>query len=343
MNSAPFMVDWAVSGRCNMSCQHCRGFSQDEVSGEEARRIISEIARLQPGWLIVEGGEPFLRTDIFDLLDHMHKHGLDIHLITNGLLLGKENLDRLRKLNVKVMVSIDGATAATYESIRRGGSFQQVMKSIYEYSSCGLLEALNFTILKTNYTEIPGIFELARECGVAKINLIGYKPYQGNGSELLASTEYREAVRLACQAAQQTGIQFFFDEPFFPAVSGELNLEVSQPRTNAGITVLNFSGCIFGQYLYIEPDGRVKPCSFSPLVVGNVRERSLDEIWQEMLASPLLARIREAENRTGCCRGCPHLSECKGCRSRTFLMTGDWLASDPVCPLIFDKAIMEQR
>ena len=82
----------------------------------------------------------------------------------------------------------------------------------------GLLEAINFTILKRNYTEIPGIFELAASIGVRSITIIGLKPCENYGEELLTPQQYREGITLACQAAQKTGVGFFFDEPFFSAL-----------------------------------------------------------------------------------------------------------------------------
>jgi len=306
---------------------------KSELSTERARRLIAEIAELKPGWVFVEGGEPFLREDLFDLLALMQQKQLKVHLSTNGTLLTPRILTTLKQLEVRVMISIDGTTTATYESIRDGASFEKVVEQTRNCAQEGILEAIDFILLKRNYTEIPAIFKLAASVGAPKITLIGLKPCRDYSEELLSPQEYREAVKLACQAAQETGIEFFFDEPFFWATVKELGLAAHLPAASAGIVISSTSACALGEYLFIESNGEVRPCSFAPLVLGNVNEKPLGEIWREMLASPLLHQIKDPHTRTGYCSDCQYLADCKGCRARTFFLTGDWFGSDPVCPL----------
>jgi radical SAM protein with 4Fe4S-binding SPASM domain len=316
--------------------------TEGELSTEKARSLVAEIAKLRPGWVIVEGGEPLLREDLFSLLDLMWQKQLEVHLITNGMLLTPQLMTALKSLGVKVMISIDGATRATYEAIRGGASFETVLDRARHCAQEGLLEAINFTVLKSNYTEIPGIFELAASIGVREVTFIGLKPCHGYREELLTPQEYEEAIRLTCLGAEKTGVGFFFDEPFFWPTVKERGLTAEMPEVNVGILAPTTTACIFGEYLFIEPNGDVKPCSFAPMVVGNVNEKPLDTIWQEVLTAPFFRQIREPESRTGYCRGCQYLAECKGCRSRTFLLSGDWFASDFCCPLVLKPAIKKQ-
>jgi len=330
---SPYFVDWAITAKCNLSCSHCRGFPKGELSTDRAKKLVAEIAELRPGWVIVEGGEPLLRPDLVELFGLMQQRQLEVHLITNGMLLNPQILTTLKQLGVRVMVSIDGATRATYEAIRNGANFDRVVQSAGDYAKEGLLEAINFTLLKTNYTEIPGLFELAASIGVKRVTIIGLKPCQDYLAELLTPQEYQEAIKLACQAAQETGIEFFFDEPFFWPTVRERGLMAQMPAVDTGILVSSTSACIFGEYLFIETNGEVKPCSFAPMTIGNVNEKSLGEIWREALSSPFLHQLKDPKTKTGYCQSCQYLEECKGCRSRTFVLTGDWFASDPACPL----------
>ncbi len=194
-------------------------------------------------------------------------------------------------------------------------------------------EALNFTILKSNQTELADIMHLAVSIGAPKINFIGLKPCHNYQNETLTPTEYREAIHTVCRVAGETGIEFFFDEPFFWAAVKEWGISVTTPAGNAGIVAPSDTACAFGKYMFIEPDATVKPCSFAQLQVGNVNSKSLDEIWRDMLSSPLINEIKGCKSRTGHCSTCFYLESCKGCRSRTFAVTGDWFASDPACPL----------
>ena len=341
-NQSPHLVDWAITSKCNLNCRHCRGFPQGDLSTERATKLIAEIAELKPGWVIVEGGEPLLRPDIFELLGLMRQKQLDVHLITNGMLTSPEILTTLKQLGVKVMVSIDGATKATYEATRNGADFERVIQTAGEYAREGLLEAINITLLKTNYREIPGLFKLAASIGVKKVTIIGLKPCQDFLGKLLTSEEYGEAVKLACQAAQETGVEFFFDEPFFWPTVKEWGLLAHLPAEETGILVSSTSACIFGEYLFVETNGGVKPCSFSPITVGNVNEKPLGEIWNEVLSSPFFHQLKDSKTRTGSCQSCQYLEDCKGCRSRTFVLTGDWFASDPCCPLSLKLAGKEE-
>ena len=341
-SQSPYFVDWAITGKCNLSCRHCRGFPGGELSTERARKLVVEIAELKPGWVIIEGGEPLLREDLFELLELMRQRQLEVHLITNGMLLSPQILTTLKQLGVKVMISIDGATPATYEAIRNGASYDRVVQAARNCAEEGLLEAINFTILKRNYTEIPGIFELAASIGVRSITIIGLKPCENYSEELLTPQEYGEGITLACRAAQKTGLEFFFDEPFFWATVKEFGLPTRVPVVGTGILVSSTSACTFGEYLFIEVNGDVKPCSFAPMSVGNVNEKSLGEIWREVLSSPFFRRLKDPKTRTGYCRGCRYLEECMGCSSRTFVLTGDWFASDPVCPLRLKLAVKEE-
>jgi radical SAM protein with 4Fe4S-binding SPASM domain len=330
---SPFMVDWAITEVCNLKCRHCRGMLSGDLTHDRAAQLVNEIAELKPAWVIIEGGEPLLRPDLFDILEALRHKSLEVHLISNGLLLDSEIISRLHTLGVKVMISIDGATSATYETIRTGSSFPKAVDAARRCARAGVLGAINCTVLKANYHEIPGIFDLAASVGAPKINFIGLKPCHNYPAELLTAAECGEAIRLACSSGKRTGIDFFFDEPFFGAVAQEWGLPAPQPAGDAGIVASGTNACIFGEYLFIEPSGDVKPCSFAPITVGNVTEKSLTDIWSEMLASPFFHRIREPSWRSGHCRDCRHLSQCKGCRSRTRVITGDWFASDPVCPL----------
>jgi radical SAM protein with 4Fe4S-binding SPASM domain len=338
----PYFVDWAITARCNLSCKHCRGFPKGEVSTERARKLIDEIAELRPGWVIVEGGEPLLRPDLFELLGLMRQKGLEVHLITNGMVISPKIIAALKQLGVKVMVSIDGANKATYEAIRNGADFDTVVQSARTYATEGLLEAINITLLKENFREIPEFFDLAVSVGVNRVTIIGLKPCQDFTQKLLTPEEYGEAIKLACQAAQETGVEFFFDEPFFWPAVREWGLLAHQPAVGTGIVVSSTSACVFGEYIFIETNGGVKPCSFPPMTVGNVNDKPLDEIWKDMLASPLVQQIKDQKTRVGHCRSCQYLEDCKGCRSRTFVLTGDWLASDPVCPLSLKLAVREK-
>ena len=85
MSELPYLIDWAITSSCNLNCRHCRGMMEEDLTTEQAKALIGEIAKLRPGWVIVEGGEAFLHRDIFELLSLMKDYQLNVHLITNGM------------------------------------------------------------------------------------------------------------------------------------------------------------------------------------------------------------------------------------------------------------------
>ncbi len=205
-HQSPNLIDWAITSKCNLSCRHCRGFPEGEVSTDRAKKLIDEIVELKPGFVIVEGGEPLLRDDLFELLGLMRQRQLEVHLISSGMLLSPQILTTLKQLGVKLMISIDGTTKATYEAIRNGASFDKVVEAARNCVKEGLLEAINFTILRENYTEIPQIFKLTASIGIPSITFIGLKPCEDYREKLPSPKEYREAINLTCQTAQKMGI-----------------------------------------------------------------------------------------------------------------------------------------
>jgi len=304
-----------------------------ELNTECALKIVNEIAELKPGWVIIEGGEPFLREDLFKILEQLQQNQIPVYLITNGMLLTNQILSNLENMTAKLMISVDGADAETYEAIRKGSDFQRVINWTRECAHLGLLEAINFTVLKSNYTQIPKLFALASSLRVKKINLIGLKPCYRYEEELLTPSAYLEAIKMTCQSSQETGVNFFFDEPFFWAVVKRYQLLPLTANGSAGILAPSTTACIFGEYLFIEPDGTVKPCSFSPMGINIINSKSLVEIWQYMSTTAFFKQIKSPTTRRGDCLNCEYLTDCKGCRSRTYALTGDWFGSDPCCPL----------
>lgn len=335
----PYLIDWAVTSKCNLSCRHCRGMASGEITTQRAKSLIREIAELRPGWIIIEGGEPLLRSDLLDLLNLICQNSIDVHLVTNGTLLTSKIISSLKTLGVKVMISVDGATATTYESIRNGSNFKTVIEQAHNCAREGLLESLNFTAMKANYAEIPGIFEIAHSLDVKQITIIGFKPCHGYSEEVLTPEEYLEAIRLSCEWSERTGVGLFFDEPFFRAVVNKKGFITNTPTSDAGIVTSATSACIFGEYLFIDTNGDVKPCSYASMTLGNVNETRLDDIWRSVSNSPFFQEINDPYSRTGDCHNCRYLFDCKGCRSRTFMFTQDWFATDPCCPLICRQAM----
>jgi radical SAM protein with 4Fe4S-binding SPASM domain len=306
---------------------------EKELMGDEALNVAQEIRELNPNWIIVEGGEPLLRDKIWDILEVLRNNRENVWLITNGTLINLDTIRRLRELNIQVMISIDSPHPKVYESIRIGAKFNKVVQNAKELATYGLLHSINFTLNKKNYTSIREMFDLCRSIGSPMINIIGLKPCEKYELQLLSKEEYKATVLSLYKSSKRSGVSFFFDEPFFEPVCEEWNIpSCNSLSSESGILVSEKSGCIMGDYIFIEPNGEIKPCTFVPYTVGNARE-GIKKVWNSMQNSDFLAKIRDPKTRIGKCKGCKYISKCRGCRARTYALTKDWFASDPACPL----------
>jgi len=328
----PYMIDWAITNKCNLKCLHCRGMADEELESETILRVAREIPLLKPGWVIIEGGEPLLRNELFQIIETMHRNNIKVYIISNGILLDEDIAKRFAALQVNLMISIDGADKVSYERIRKGASFEKLKESVALANRYGILDSCPVTIGKHNYHQIGKLFRFVEGIGYKKITFLGLKPCKDYEKYVLSSEEYKNLFFSIIKYQKYYRMDVYVDEPFFKPFLKKHNINYSSNPEN-GIIVPDVSRCIFGDYMFIETNGDVKPCTFAPFVMGNVNEKGLNEIWNERENSTLINKIQDFSTREGPCKECIYLYECGGCRSRTFALTKNWTESDPSCPL----------
>ncbi len=335
---SPYFIDWAITSTCNLKCIHCPGMMGDDLSTAEARALIDSIAALTPGWVILEGGETFLRSDIFDLIELMEQRGLNVHAVTNGLVLDEGMIEKLARLKVKVLFSIDGADKRTYEKTKAGACWETMLRNARMAGRAGILHGVTSVFSRTNKHQIGDLVRLTESLGAKALVIIGiepFSPWEEFSAIAPTAEEYCAAIEEVAALMRTSPVQIFFDEPFWGAVVKEFAWGSGWPSGKSGIVVAEKRGCIFGEYMYIQTNGDVRPCMFAPasLTFGSVRRKPLPQIWREMQESPLLNDIRRADLRDGPCASCAHFDECRGCASRIFAYGGNYFLSDPACPL----------
>ncbi|HAG09201.1 MAG TPA: hypothetical protein DCK87_06555 [Desulfotomaculum sp.] len=327
----PYFVDWAITNKCNLNCLHCRGMPAQELTSEETLEVAAQIPALSPQWVIIEGGEPLLRPEIFEVIKLCGQEARQIYLITNGMLLNESIVAQLASLKVKVMLSVDGAVKKSYEEVRRGANFNRLKEAGVYLKNYGIFDACNITLGQHNYRQIEDMFNFAAGLGVPKIVFLGLKPCGNYQDYVLSGENYARIIPLVAALQAKFKIEIVFDEPFFKPFLAARGIPFTLPDAN-GIVVSSLSNCIFGEYLFIESNGEVKPCTFAPVSLGSLKEKPLKEIWEETQNSRLINEIKDLSTRQGRCQKCKYLNICGGCRSRTYALTGDWFKADPACP-----------
>lgn len=349
---APLLIVWNFTYKCNLNCRHCYSdsgmLSRHELSTQEALHVVDQIADFGVTSLAFSGGEPLMRKDFLEVAAHAAQSGLYVSLATNGTLLNRENVQRLKRIGLNyVEISLDGANAATHDAFRgQTGAFDRALAGLKNCVEQDVCTCLAVTATRNNLSEIPAIFELADQLDVDRFTLFNFVP-TGRGKEIIAldpSPEEREEVlgllykkltehprmailttapQLARVALQSSSCAV--DDHFMPLAHMEAAKLGKQGRALADF----IGGCGAGRfYCAISPEGNVQPCVFLPMIAGNLKEETFENIWQKSL---IFEPLRDRRNLKGRCGRCQFKFVCGGCRARAYAYFSDYLKSDPGC------------
>jgi MoaA/NifB/PqqE/SkfB family radical SAM enzyme len=250
------MIDWAITNKCNLDCLHCRGMPKEELDTKTILRVAEQIPSLKPRWVIIEGGEPLLRKELFKILETIQKRKIKTYLISNAVLFNGDLARRFAELNINLIISIDGADKQSYEKIRRGASFEKLKESVAIANEYGISDSCPVTIGKHNYHQIGKLFKFAEEIGYKKITFLGLKPCKDYERYVLNERKYEKFFFSVIENQMDYQMDVYVDEPFFEPFLKEYHIDYSQNPEN-GIIVPDVSHCIFGEYMFIETNGGV--------------------------------------------------------------------------------------
>lgn len=350
---APFLIVWDFTHTCNLKCKHCYERADrplpDELTTDEAKRLVKELADADVVALAFSGGEPLLRSDFFEIASYARELGLYTAVATNGTTITERVAKKLKEIGIGyVEISLDGARAETHDEFRGvWGMFDRAIQGIKNCVEAGLYTCIATTATKHNLTEIQEIYELAVELGCKRHTIFNFIP-TGRGIEMVKSDitpqererlleqTYRnltsdrgcEAISTAPQLARVALELAGFAEGKAHLVTAHFGSPVHRGEQTRLIAEF-VGGCGAGRcYCAIEPNGDVLPCVFMPIKVGNIREKPFLEIWRN---SPVLQDLRDRSKLKGNCADCPYSYACGGCRARAYGYFGDYHAPDPGC------------
>lgn len=335
------LLAWETTRSCNLDCAHCRaaawkGPYEGELTTAEGRALLEDIATLGQVVIILTGGEPLLRQDIFELAAYGTHLGQRMVMAVNGTLLTPANARQLKEAGIqRVSISLDGASAASHDRLRQvSGAFEGALQGIRLLQEAGLPFQINTTVIASNREELPAISDLALRLGAAAHHVFVLVP-TGRGEEikdqLLSAAAYEETLRwlLARQKEGKIHIKPTCAPQYYrlwrqeAAATGE---KIS-PATH-GMEAMT-KGCLGGQgFAFVSYRGIVQPCGYLELAAGDIRQTPFSRIWQE---APLFAQLRHLEGYHGKCQRCEYRKVCGGCRARAYALTGDVLGDEPLC------------
>jgi len=340
----PFMVSYSITTKCNLKCKHCYSesvgeASPDELSTEEAFRLVDDLSRWGIGLLIIDGGEPLCREDVLDVVKYASSKGIRTTIGSNATLIDEGMAKKLREAGVMaVAISIDGIDAVTHDSFRGiSGAFEQTLKGIEACRNAGLPFQLNMVVRKDNFSQLEDMLRLALDLGAnaAEVfDLVAAGRAKHECQELVLSLEERrQAMEQLAQAQEDYPIVIRVPGcPMYPLLLQQKQIQPRHfPREMLRRVPYYDRGCAAGMpmgYVMVLSNGEVNPCMLLQARLGNIREQSIISIWEN---SPVLAKLRQRDLLKGECGACQYKLTCSGCRGRAYEETGDMMASDPGC------------
>ncbi|UOY10532.1 heme b synthase [Methanonatronarchaeum sp. AMET6-2] len=330
----PVLVAWELTRACNLKCSHCRASSinepePDELSTDEAKNLIDEISEIGH-ILILTGGEPLMRNDIYEISDYADKKGLRVVLATNGTTLNQDNTRKLIESGIqRISISLDGATPESHDKFRGlEGAYQKAVQGIEILKENQMPFQINTTITKDNAKEIPAIIDKSKELGATAHHIFMLVP-TGRGEDLkgqeITPEKYEEILEWFYEKENEVemDLKATCAPHYYRIISqkgGSFNKKGLDMRTG---------GCLGGKmFCFISRTGNVYPCGYLPVAAGNTRKQSFKEIWSD---SKLFRDLRNPELLEGKCGECEYNKLCGGCRARAYAETGNYLSEEPYC------------
>jgi heme d1 biosynthesis radical SAM protein NirJ len=353
--SGPVVI-WNLVRRCNLTCKHCYSISADrdfpgELSTGEIYRVMDDLKAFRVPVLILSGGEPLLRPDIFDISQRAKRMGFYVGLSTNGTLINAANIDRIAHVGYDyVGISIDGMRETHDRFRRKIGAYDASLHAARLCRDHGIKVGLRFTMTQDNAHDLPALLTLMDDEGIDKF-YFSHLNYAGRGNINRKDDAIHRTTRSAMDLLFETcwiGLErgqprefvtgnndadgvylLFWVRRHFPHLANHIEAKLKQWGGNAsGLNVAN-----------IDNEGRVHPDTmWWHHTLGNVRTRAFSQIWQDT-SDPLLAGLKcQPRPVTGRCGACRYLNICGGnTRVRAQQITGDPWAEDPACYLTDDE------
>jgi len=346
-SGAPRIISWNITLRCPLKCAHCyvdAGEREAEgvLSTEEAFGVIDQICETGKPVVVLSGGEPLLREDIFAIARYGTEQGLRMVMGTSGYLLDQVMAKKLHEAGIRaVAISIDSADPSVHDAFRGiDGVWERAVQAISFCHEEKMGVQINMSVIRSAMSDVEEVIEVGTALGVRDYQL--FFPIPTGRARLIeprSAREYEELIRQILIRYQDSDLHIRPTcAPQFRRIADELG--ITNPAWGRG--------CLAGiTYCRIFANGDVTPCPYLPVCAGNVRTTPFSEIWNN---AGLFTTLRDMDNLTGKCGRCTFKTSCGGCRARAYrredtastlwcdglaqpeTLNGDICGEDPWCP-----------
>ena len=333
-NRAPLVAIWEVTRACDLCCVHCRASARPnrdphELSTEEAIGLIDQLRELEPGVVVLTGGDPLKRPDLFALIEAAVRAQLNVAITPSVTpLLTADTIRRLAAAGIsRIALSLDGPDAPNHEAFRRtAGVFAATLRAIAAVQACGLPLQINTSLSRQTVRSLAGTAQL-----VAKLKPVLWSVFfvvpggRATREQQLDAATCEGVFHHLYDWSETSGVPV--KTTAAPAYR-RVVIEEHKVRRQAGRRPRPLGVNDGKGFVFVSHTGDVYPSGFLPLGVGNVRGTRLAEIYR---TSPLFQALRDDHQLQGKCGRCPFKHVCGGSRARAYAMSGNPLAEDPAC------------
>ncbi len=318
----PLVMSWNVTRECNMKCSHCYINATEEklaneLSTQEGKDLMDQICQVSKPLLILSGGEPLLRPDIYELIKYGASKGLKMGLGSNGSLIDDIVATKLKAAGIAtVSISLDSNIPAQHDEFRGvAGAWEKAVNACKILRKNNILVQVNTTLTHENYNQIDDIMSLAEEIGVENFHLFFLVP-TGRATKIADISPQKYEAMITNTFAKVTAHKLNVRPscaPQFMRIAKGMGLDMRQW----------VRGCMAGlYYCRIYPNGDITPCPYLPVKLGNIRENPFKEIW---VNSPVFKALRDPKSLKGKCGACEYSILCGGCRARAYGLSSDFI------------------
>ena len=360
---APVSVVWSLSYGCNLRCMHCYQNashpSSDELTLDEQMGIVNQMAQAGVSMIVLSGGEPLTNPNLGKLIERIRAYDIAISVDSNGVLMNRDVVESLKSAGVEsVELSLDSIDPGSHDRFRGlDGAFEKTLHALDLCAEAGIFTTVATTSTALNCADSRKLISLARDHKANRVVFFDLIP-AGRGRNIeelrLSRHQLLDLMAVVKQQSPTSGIEVFTELPQFVIYSSaedeySVSNHAERPISIEKFTVSTFfdctgrdnayrkyapylGGCPAGRiYCNIQPNGNVTPCMFMPEypVAGNLRKQSFKEIWN----SDTFQALRDRTRLKGKCRECKFAIVCGGCRAKAAAYLGDYLGSDPTCPI----------
>jgi radical SAM protein len=338
------LVYWEMTQACGLACKHCRAEAMPtpsplELSTEQSKRFLRQLVDFGHPLphLVLTGGDPLRRKDIYGLIDHANSLGLEVSITPSATpALTNDAITRLEAHGIQSLgLSLDGSCAEKHDAIRAlPGTFERTVDAARQCGRLGLPIQVNTLVAEETAEDLPAIYELLRtgfpvmRWSLFMLISVG----RGRALNEVSPEEGERIMRWVFELSQHSPFMVKTTEaPSYRRIaiekirkSGRPTPEMKCSSVYRGFQIRDGHGIVFVSNL-----GEIYPSGFLPLRCGNVRKDSLVDIYRN---SEIFRALHSPDQFHGKCGVCEYRHICGGSRARAFAHTGDALATDPFCP-----------